>query len=180
MKSRYTPLKNYVIAIGAVLLVVFLSLYLFKWYKVYQEEQTRESYLLKTNTVSMQITNIKDINTILSEAPSNYFVYIGYRNSTDVLSIEKKLKKVIDEYGINDSIYYVDITKEMDNDDYLTTLNSNLNLNGYSIKNIPAIIYFDNKDDLNKNDIIEFTNKKKVKADFENLLKENGIEKISR
>ena len=68
----------------------------------------------------------------------------------------------------------------MENDDYLTTLNSNLDLNGYSIKNVPAIIYFDNKDDLNKNDIIEFTNKKKVKADFENLLKENGIEKISR
>lgn len=180
MKSRYTPLKNYVIAIGAVLLVVFLSLYLFKWYKVYQEEQTRESYLLKTNTVSMQITNIKDINTILSESPSNYFVYIGYRNSTDVLKIEKKLKKIIDAYGINDSIYYVDITDEMKNAEYLDDLNSNLDLNSLELKNVPAIIYFDNKDRVQKDDIIEFDSSKNVKSDFENLLKENGIEKISR
>lgn len=180
MKNKYNSLKSYIIGIISILLVIFLALYFFKWYKVYQEEQTRESYLLKTNTISMQITNIKDINTILSEAPSNYFVYIGYRNSNDVLKIEKKLKKVIDEYGINDSIYYVDITKEIKDNNYLISLNSNLDLNEVEIKSVPAIIYFNKTEEVQKEDIIEFTNLKNVKTEFESLLNKNGIEKISR
>ena len=172
--KRYTPLKTYIIAIICGIAVIGLSIYAYKWYQVYEEEQTRESYLLKTNTVSMQIVDINNIDTILMEAPSDYFIYIGYTKSKDVLYLEKKLKKVIDKYGINDMIYYVDATKNREA--YINKLNSLLNIN---LKDTPAIIYV--KDNIAKNENILESNKKIITAnDFEKLIKDNGIEKISQ
>ncbi|MBE6161124.1 MAG: hypothetical protein E7158_02745 [Firmicutes bacterium] len=172
--KRYTPLKTYIIAIICGIAVIGLSIYAFKWYQVYEEEQTRESYLVKTNTISMQIVDINNIDTILMEAPSDYFIYISYTKSKDVLSLEKKLKKVIDKYGVNDMIYYIDATNNRDS--YIDKLNSLLKLD---LKEAPAIIYV--KDNIAKNSNIIQSNKKIITADdFEKLIKDNGIEKISQ
>ena len=172
--KRYIPIKNYFIAGFIILVIIGLSIYGYKWYKVYQIEQTRESYLLKTNTISMQITDIDNIKTILMEAPSDYYVYIGYTRSVDILNLEKKLKKIIDNYGINDNIYYIDATKNRD--EILNKINSNLDIN---IKAFPAVIYVADSN-IDKNDIIE-SNKKPFEADkFEKLIKNNGVEKISQ
>lgn len=174
--KRYIPLKNYFIAIFTVLTVLLISIYFYKWYKVYQIEQTRESYLIKTNTISMQITDVNDIKTILTEAPSDYFIYISYTKSLDILNLEKKLKKIIDNYGINDSIYYIDTTKMKKDTDYLIKINNSLNTN---IEKLPAIIYVKNGT-IRSNNIIQ-SNKGSIKAsDFEKLLKDNGIEKIGQ
>ena len=178
MKNRYIPLKNYFITASILLIVILLTLYFFKWYKVYQEEQTRESYLLKTNTISMQISNMEDINTILSEAPNEYFIYISYVNSKEVLNLEKKMKKVIDEYGINDIVYYIDVTKIKENDNYLYDLNNNLGLKDYKIENTPAIIYIKN-DEIKKSNIIQSNNKLFKISSFEKIIKDNNIEKRS-
>lgn len=175
MKNRYIPLKNYFIAFFTVVIILFLSLYFYKWYKVYQEEQIRQSYLLKTNTISMQISNLDDLNTILSETPNDYFIYISYTHDTNVYNLEKKIKKVIDDYGINDVMYYIDITKLKKDKNYLDTLNKKLNTT--EITATPAIIYV--KDNQIK-DIIQ-DNKKFISAnDLENVLKNNGMEKLSQ
>lgn len=178
MKSRYIPLKNYFIIIITLLIVVLLSLYFFKWYKVYEEEQTRESYLLKTNTISMQISNMENIRTILSEAPSEYFIYVSYINSKDILKLEKKMKKVIDEYGLNDIVYYIDITKYKDDDSYLNELNNTLGINDYKIKNTPALIFVKNGK-IEKNNIIQSDNEVFEISEFEKIIKNNNIERRS-
>ena len=178
MKNRYVPLKNYFLASVTIIAIILLTLYFFKWYKVYQEEQTRESYLLKTSTISMQISNMEDINTILSEAPSNYFIYVSYVNSKDILNLEKKMKKVIDDYGLNDIVYYIDVTKYKENKTYLEDLNNYLGLNNYEIKNVPTIIYVKNGK-IDKSNIIQSDNKIFKISSFEKIIKDNDIEKRS-
>ncbi len=178
MKNRYIPLKNYAIALMIVVIVICLAIYSLSWYNIYLKEQTRESYLIKTNTVSMQITNIKDIDTILSEAPSSYYIFIGFRNSNDELKLEKKLKSVIDNYGLNDSFYYLDATSIKTHSDYLNELNTALKIDDNSLKNLPAIIYYK---DGNVNKIINSSNDKMFNIDtLKNLISKNESEKLSQ
>ena len=172
--KKYNPFKSYIIMTITLIIIVGIAFYAYKWYEVYQKEQTRESYLMKTNTISMQITNLGDFDTILMEAPNEYYIYISYTGSKDVLNLEKKLKKVIDNYGINDIVYYVDTT-HMKNT-YIDKINSALNIN---LETTPAIIYV--KDNTATDDNIIQSKKEIIKAnDFEELLKRNGIEKISQ
>lgn len=176
MKSKYVPFRNYAIALIIASLAVLFSLYSFSWYKIYQEEQTRESYLVTSNTISMQIEDIKNLKTVLSEAPSNYFIYISYLHDTDILNLEKKLKKVIDEYGINDIVYYVNATKIKRDNDYLSKLNQNLNLKENTIKSIPCIIYVNNGE-IKEENIIQNPKILINATDLENLIKKNNIDK---
>lgn len=171
--KRYIPIKNYIIAAITILLVIALSLYFYRWYQVYEEEQTRECYLLKSNTISMEIQNIDDINTILSEAPRDYILYISYKKDKDILNLEKKLKDVIDDYKINDIVYYIDITRHKNDINYLNKINSYLNTN---IQKAPAIIYVKDNTIESKN-IIQSNNKLITANDFESLLKKQGMEK---
>lgn len=175
MKSKYVPFKNYVIAFLTIAVILFLSVYFYKWYKVYDEEQVRVSYLVKTNTVSMQINNIDDLDTILSEAPNEYFIYISYTHDKDVYNLEKKLKKVIDDYGINDVVYYVNATKLKNDDNFIKSLNEKINTN--LVSSIPAIIYIKNNEVVN---VIQ-DKKKLINAnDLEKILKNSGLEKLSQ
>ena len=174
--KRYIPLKNYFLAALTIILVVSLSFYFYRWYKVYEEEQTRECYLTKTNTITMEITKINDINTILTEAPSDYFIYVSYTRDKKVLDLERKLKKVIDKYGLNDSIYYINATKSRRNNDYLNKINRALNIN---LTKLPAIIYIKDNN-IDESNIIESKDKIFSVEDFENLLKKNSIEKLSQ
>ena len=174
--KRYIPLKNYFIAGFTILLVILLSIYFYRWYTVYEEEQTRQSYLIKTNTINMQITNINDIATILTEAPSDYFIYISYTRNKGVLNLEKKLKKVIDKYGLNDSFYYIDATRYKNNSEYITKINSKFNTN---IEKLPAIIYVKNNN-VENNNIIDSKLKIFDISDFEKILKNNNVEKLSQ
>ena len=177
MKSKYFSSKTYIfIALGA-LFALFLILYALGWYRVYQKEQTRESYLITSNTISMQITDLEDLNTILSEAADDYFLYISYTNSVDVLNLEKKLKKVIDNYGLNDIIYYIDVTKHKDD---LDKLNENLGIDKNLIQKVPTIVYVKSGKIESQNIITPSKNKMMSAKDFENLLKKNEIEKISQ
>lgn len=175
MKNKYVPFKNYVIAFFTIAIILFLSLYFYKWYKVYEEEQIRESYLVKTNTVSMQINNIDSLDTILSEAPNEYFIYISYTHDKNIYNLEKKLKKVIDDYGINDVVYYVNATKLKKDDNFIKLLNEKINTN--SISSIPAIVYVKN------NEVVSVIqdNENLINAnDLEKILKNNGLEKLSQ
>ena len=154
MKSKYVPFKNYVIVFLTIAVILFLSVYFYKWYKVYEEEQIRVSYLVKTNTVSMQINSIDDLDTILSEAPNEYFIYISYTHDKEVYNLEKKLK--------ND-------------DNFIKSLNEKINTN--LVSSIPAIVYVKN------NEVVNVIQDKKqlINAnDLEKILKNNGLEKLSQ
>lgn len=170
--ERYIPIKNYIYAGLIIIAIGLLCWYLLSWHKVKTTEKYLNSYLLSTNTLTLEIKNINETATILQDAPSSYFVYIGYTNDKDEYELETKLKKVIDEYRINYEMYYIDITSIKDDKDLNTRLNKAFNTD--QIKNTPCILYF--KDTV-LTDIIDDKSGIFEVEEFENLLKRNDYMK---
>lgn len=166
--DKYISPKNYIYAFLILVGGIVLTLYIFEWYQVKQEEKLMTSYLISSNTIESNITDIESLEQITQEAPSSYFIYIGYTGDEDVYNLEKELKRVIDKYKLNDEFYYLDITDlKNENQDYLKEINSKLDVN---LENIPAIIYVNEGKILDSN-VLDGVNDTKLKvSDFEQLL----------
>lgn len=132
-KDVYFKKYLYLVLIFGVILI--LILYIFEWVKVKDKEKLMNSYLISSNTISNVTKDIDSINQIMMEAPSNYFIYLGYTGEEYEYNLEKNLKRVIDNYGLNDVFYYIDVTGYKDN---LNEINNKLNL---KLESIPAIIF---------------------------------------
>ncbi len=136
-------LKKILITLGVIVGIIFLGLYFYKWYQVKSEEEYLKSYLVSTNTISLEMNDINEINAVLSETPSDYFVYISYTKDKDTYNLEQDLKPLIDKYNINNSFYYINVTdiKET-NKNYTLDIAEALNIKNEKIKNVPVIFYF--------------------------------------
>ena len=160
--------KNYLYAILILIGGILLTLYIFKWYEVKKEEKLITSYLIKTKTISSNVFDLESLKQLRQESPSSYFIYFSYTNNENVYNLEKKLKRVIDKYKLNDIFYYVDMTKMMENNDYLEEIKKCLDIN--NLDNLPVIIYVHNGI-INNNDILDGVNNNLLKVeDLENLL----------
>ena len=138
--ERFIPMKNYFIAIGLVVAAVLLTLYGFAWYNVIKEGKVSQSYLVKEKVISSEIQSLDEVEAIFAEVPDEYFIYISYTGSDVVYNLEKKLKKVINQYELNDQFYYLNVTSIKDKENHLDEINKSLKLNT-NIKQIPTIIY---------------------------------------
>lgn len=165
-ENRFIPLKNYYVAAFVFIGIILITLYIFKWYEVKESEKYRESYLVSTDTVSLEINEENELKQVFLEAPEEYFVYIGYRNDKDAYNIEKKLKPIIEKYDLKNIFYYVDATDLKENDNFFNMLNETLKLGKEKIDKIPTIIYFGE----NNYEIVNMD-------DFTNLLIKEGFEK---
>ncbi len=176
-KNNTVPAKNYVLAFVLSLFAIFLAFYIFSWYDVYKEKKYNESYLIRTNTISLEVNDIEEIENTFTEAPNEYFVYIGYRNDEEIYKLEKKLKTIIDRYNINDNFYYIDVTDLKGKVDYIEKLNTALKLTNEKIKTVPTILYF--KDGiLVKDGIVKSKENQMIASeDFEQLLQKFGYKK---
>jgi len=170
-ENKYIPTKNYVIAIIFSTVVVLTIWYIFSWLDVKKKSMLLDSYLLSTNTLSLEITSLKEAKQVFTESPMEYFVYISYTNNEDILALEKKLKKIIDNYELHDQFYYVNVTNDLKNEKLYTNLNDAFNTT--RISNVPCILYY-------KNDVLDtiIGNEKGIFShkEFEKLLKENEYE----
>ncbi len=166
--EKYISPKNYLYAFLILVGGIVLTLYIFEWYQVKQEEKLMTSYLISTNTIESNISDIEALEQITQEAPSSYFIYIGYTQDEDVYKLEKELKRVIDKYKLNGEFYYLDITNlKTESNDYINKINNKLNI---KLENVPAIIYVNDGKILDSN-ILDGVNGTKLKvADFEQLL----------
>lgn len=165
-KKRLVPFKNYVLAALMFFGVIFLVVYSFMWYNVKNETRLLESYLIKSNTTSLVLNELEDMDIIFEEAPTDFFLFISYRKNQETFNLEKGLKPLIDKYNLNHNFYYFDVTDLKEETNFLKNLNEKLEIN---IKNIPALIYFKN------NEVVEILESKDNstfnKSDFNNLLK---------
>ena len=96
-------LKRFLIILSMIIGIIFLGLYFYKWHQVKSEEEYLKSYLVSTNTISLEMNDISEIKAVLSETPSDYFVYISYTKDKNIYSLEKDLKPLIDKYNINNN-----------------------------------------------------------------------------
>ena len=130
------------------------------------------SYLITSNTLSVEIKDLSETIQVLKESPSEYFVYISYTNDEKVFNFEKKLKKLIDNYNLKDEFYFVNVTNIKDDENFYTEINNTFNTK--LINNIPCILHFKNNE-LKK--VIYNKDLNKTYTNFENLLKENEFDK---
>ena len=122
------------------------------------------SYLITSNTLSVEIKDLSETVQVLKESPSEYFVYISYTNDEKVFNFEKKLKKLIDNYNLKDEFYFVNVTNIKDDENFYSELNDAFNTK--LISNIPSILHFKNNE-LKK--VIYNKDLNKTYTDFENL-----------
>lgn len=178
-KTNTIPTKNYILVLFICVFAIFLTYYIFSWIDIFNEKKYEESYLISSKTIGLEVNDISEIENTFTEAPSEYFIYISYRNDENVYKLEKKLKKVIDDYAINDNFYYIDITDLKENANYLDKLNQALGLDDAKITKVPTIIYI--KDgEVKKDAIITREDDKMMEAgDFSHLLDMYGFKKVS-
>lgn len=172
MKNFSKGNKNtriYIYLLIIIICGIFLFFYLNKWKEVKEEEKYLNSYLISTNTISLELNDIKDINNVLSETRNNYFVYISYTKDKNIYKLEQDLKPLIDEYNIQNYFYFINVTdikEEKNNSDYKLQIAEELNVSKNELNKIPVILYF--KD---SKLIKSVTNAK----DFKKLLEEQNI-----
>ena len=173
--SKYFNVKHYLYTLLIIIGVILAIWYVYSWYKVKNEEKLLTSYLISTNTLTYEIDDLSEIVEALRESPSDYFIYVSYTKDYNVYKLEKKLKKIIDDYDLADAFYYINVTKELENKKgVITTLNSTFNTD--KVINIPCILYFKNNElntvIINKDGLFDYN-------DLINLLKNNEYEKAS-
>lgn len=132
--------KTIYIIIGIIIAAAIIGLFIYRWQEVRDNERLSSSYLISSGTVSLEIKNLDEVNQILSESPTEYFVLITYTGNEDTYNLETGIKDIIDDYKLSDSFYYLNIESIMDSDNYLTRLNNAFNTN--QINTVPIILYF--------------------------------------
>lgn len=173
--NKYIPFKNYIYAILFLIIVILIVWYFLSWYKIKQEEKYINSYLISSGTLSLEIKDLDEIVQVLKESPSEYFVFITYNNDENTYKLEKRLKLIIDDYGLKDEFYYINVTNLKESSTLYNELNDAFSTT--MIKNVPCLLYF-KSDELEK---IIIDEKKIFNADdVIKLLDEYDYEKISQ
>ena len=173
--ERFIPVKNYLISAGIVVVIIALAWYAFAWYRVFKENKVSTSYLVKEKIISKEITDLNEITDVFSEVPTSYFVYISYTGNEVIYNMEKDLQSIINEYNLNDSIYYINVTSIKDEDDCIDKINKALALDEKKVTSIPTIIYYNNGKPV---DIITRSDDNIINTgDFQKMLDVNHIEK---
>ncbi len=143
IKYKSQTLKKYFIGLCIILAIIFLALYLHKWDTVKEQEKYYNSYLISTNTISLEMTDIDEISSVLSETPSYYFLYISYTSDEDVYNLERELKPLIDDYHLQNSFYFLNVTDFKDtNTNYKKDIADALEIDASIISEVPIILYF--------------------------------------
>lgn len=159
---------------GTIIVLLLTIMYLLQTNKIMEEEKLQTSYLISTNTVSLQINTLEELESLLSETPTGYFIFTGYKHDSDEYKLEKDLKPIIDDYNLHEIFYYLDITDFIEDEDeeFLADLSRTLNT---QITTVPTIIYYSN--DLVANKVEQSSNEYLKASDFEKLLEMYEFEK---
>ena len=139
LKDFFTS-KNIIIIITIFICLIIMGIFIYNIQKNKETNELTKSYLLESGAVSLEIKNLDEVNQILTEAPTEYFILITYLNDEKNNELETGLKPIIDKYKLNDSFYYLNIDNIKDEDNYLTRLNNTFNTD--KIKKVPIILYY--------------------------------------
>ncbi|MGN1378854.1 MAG: DUF6568 family protein [Bacilli bacterium] len=170
-KKNIYSLKRIIYLVLIIIIIILLIWYAYSWYQVKNAEKYYNSYLLNTNTISLEIKDLDEVVQVLKESPNEYFVLISYTGNEETYNLEKKLKGLIDNYNLKDELYYINITSIKNDDDLYVKVNNTFNTK--LINNVPAILYFKNNELVN---VINYENTSKVYNEFKNTLIENGYD----
>lgn len=169
-KTRYIPIKNYILMILMFIAVVLITVYIFKWYQIKKDDKISKSYLVENNLVTNQTNSIEELKNVLADNPSKFILYISYKGSSKIYNLEKSYKDIFKKYDLNEIFYLFDITDiKNENKNYKNLINNylDINVNGY-----PVIIYYEDG---------QISSYKKISSsrDLEKFIEKIKIEKNS-
>ena len=164
--------RNLLYILGTLIIIILLIWYFISWKNVKKEEKLMNSYLISSNTLSVEIKDLSETVQVLKESPSEYFVYISYTGDEKVYNFEKKFKNLIDNYNLKDEIYYLNFNNIKNNDEFYNELNETFNTK--LINKVPCILYFKNNE---LKEIIASDNYNTLYNKLETTLKSNGYDK---
>ncbi len=167
VKKREVPLKNYVIAVLILIAIVVVFLYAKKTYELNVQNKISQSVLSRL----VGEINYEETDSVFLDKNTNYFIYISYPSDKKTYNLEKELKKAIAKYEIEDNFYYLNVTDEMEKDNFIERLNNKLNASIGSTNSLPVILYY--QDNKLKAYLSSYNDLFKIK-DFENMLIING------
>lgn len=161
MKERSIPKKNYFILMLLLVAVVILTFAVVSVCKGIKSSNVASGYINKyVNELSYN-----ELDTYLVEPSSNTFVYVTYTGDEQIYKLEKNLKKIIANNELNDEFIYMNVTKEMENDNFMNELNNKFSTD--KINKLPIILYF--KDGVLL-DVVSSNDNLFTGADFQKLL----------
>lgn len=134
MKEKNVPFKNYILLAGILILSIVLVIYFYMWYGTYEDNILNTSIMGKY----LNVINYNELDDYLLEN-NTAIIYVSAANNRDIKIFENKLKKVINDYSLNNSILYLDLSSEIKNDKLYNTIKNNYNFN-----DIPSLILFRN------------------------------------
>jgi len=160
--ERQIPKKNYIILIIILLLTVFITYYLFLWYKTYQNDKLSKPII---NEYINQI-NLNELETFIIENP-NILIYTSVLKNKNIRDFEERFKTILKENDLKNKLVYLDITDENKNE-----IKDKYQINNISIINTPNILTFKNG---NLEDIYQINILDYELEDIKNYLKQNKL-----
>ena len=140
-KNNILPFKHHFYIIISIIIFLLIVWYVYSWYSVIRKERLDKSYLIASNTISLELKDGKEAISVLQETPSDYYVFISYTGSDKEYNLEKKLKRIIDNYNISDKFYYLNITDNISSNNLMSYLNKTFNTD--LISSVPCILYYE-------------------------------------
>lgn len=166
MKNKNGYFKLTIILIGTIILTIITC----NLYRNYDGNKANISYISKYVT-SIQY---KELSNAITELNSNSFIYLTYIGNKNIYESERKIRKVLKKYDLEDNFIYVDCTNDIDDNNHVSSLKNIFTVGKREIK-LPAIIYFK---DNNPVDYIDSTEGLIDGTRFTQLLDEYEIESI--
>ncbi len=143
--NQNQSLKKVLLFLLIIIIIGFLILYIYKWIDVKEQSKYLKSYLIDTNTINLEMTDINEISSVLSETASDYYIYISYTKDKNIYEFEKKLKPLIDKYNLQNNFYYLNITDIKENEtNYKEKITKELGIETKTLNKLPVILYYQN------------------------------------
>lgn len=167
----------YYIAFILILIIVIIGIWDITTYYAFDNSNT--SYLVSSRTIKKNKSLVlKHAKETFINLKGDYFVYVGYTGDKSIYSLERKMRKVIKDYDIEDRFYYVNVDDLKTEDSRLEKINYYLNLKDAKISKVPTIYYVDKDNEVTYNNIITRTDGNAMEiGDFQKLLDINGFTK---
>lgn len=143
-RNNNIPTKKYVFTFLGIIGIFLLITWCFKWHQVKENEKYLKSYLVSSGAINLEMNDLNEIESVLSETSNDYYVYVSYTENEDIYNYEKELKPIIDEYNIKSDFYFLNIINiKKDNKNYKEELAKKLAIDKKNLNEIPVILHFD-------------------------------------
>lgn len=109
--------KNYVVLLLIIISTIIISLYLFSWYKQYDNNKLNNPVITDT----LMEVKYDNLSNILQERDF-LVVYMCTTSEKTCRSFESKFKKYITSNNLNDDIVYLNLGFKSDENDYSTKI----------------------------------------------------------